>query len=186
MGKLVFKKQDGFTVVELLTVLAILGIVLALGYMYFGFGVDTFARGERRSIAQQSIRLSADLITNELRYAEEVILDPANTAESGYYYIEQQGDSVILLDKTDENEVLERVLLDSEVDDIAYKVSFEEESAVERIDFNLVLLLTLEAEDGLYELDTKVYVLNLTDGDKYESGGGGPTPVIKFRKPSLE
>jgi len=186
VGKLRLRKQDGFTVVELMVVLTILGIVLALGYMYFDFGMRTFARGERQSIAQQAIRLAADYISSEIRYADEIIINPANTNANEYYYIEQQSDSVVYFYR-DENgtATANRTLLDSSADDIAYSIAFSEQSAVEKIVLDLVVEFTLEAEDGLYSLDTNVFILNLNDSNKYQdlSSQEEAASVIKFRKP---
>lgn len=182
MGKLNFIKQEGFSIVELMVALALLGFVLASGYMFFGFGLRTYDRGEQQSIAQQGIRIAADFISSEIRYANEIIISPADISEEGYYYIYQDGDSVVFRDANGS----ERTLLDSNRDQIAYRVLFAEESVVEKIDLSLVVMFTLEAEDDIYSLDTSVYIMNLNDSDKYEdlTEQEGSADVIKYKKPA--
>jgi len=184
VGKLNLKKQGGFTVVELLIVLIVLTIVLSLGYMFFSFGLRAFSRGEQQSIAQQGIRNAANFISSEIRYAEEIIINPEEIVDNDqYYYIYQQvgGGSVIYRD-TNMNE---RILLDHTFDEIAYSISFAEQSFTAGIDTSLVVSFVLEAENDLYVLDTNVYILNLVDGTKYDdlSGGVGHIDGIKFKKP---
>lgn len=181
MGRLI-KKTGGFSVVELIMVLALLGIVLGLGYMFFSFGSNTFARGERRSIAQQSIRRAADFITSEIRYADVLELNPnLSVKETGWHYIYQQGGSVIYRDAGGSEEII----LDSTLDKMAYSISFEEESTKELIDFVLILVFTLAAEDDLFSLDTSVHIINLVKQENYldASGSGGPAPAVRYKKP---
>lgn len=186
MGKLTLNKQGGFSLVELLIVLALLGLVLALGYMYFGFGLSTYARGERQSIAQQSIRQGADFITSELRYADEIILDPTDLNKAGYYYILQDGTSVIYyyIDNGG-NQVQTRTILDSALDEIDYEISFVEDTLLTQVSYRLILEFNLTADDGLYSLDTKVNILNLNEADKYQSEEGDSFSAVKFKKPFL-
>jgi len=186
VGELTIKKESGFTVVELLIVLALLGLVLSVVYMYFSFGYDTFVRGERQSIAQQSIRQGADFITGELRYADEIILDPTNLNEEGYYYIIQDGTSVIYYQvDSGGSQVQNRTILDSVVDDIDYEISIVEDTLLTQVSYKLILEFTLTADDELYSLDTKVNILNLNDADKYQDGDGDSASAVMFKKPYL-
>lgn len=182
MGKLIFKKQAGFTFIELLIVLGLIAIVLSLGYMFFGFGLRTFDRGERQTIAQQGIRSAANFITSEIRFADEIILNPEEISNADdYYYIYQLGDSVFYQDQDKNNPA--RILFDSISDEIAYSISFAENSYDEGIKNSLVISFTLEAEDDLYSLDTNVYILNLNDSNKYEDLSEGPAKVVKYKTP---
>ncbi len=53
---------------------ALLSMVLAVGYSFFSFGHKSFTMGESRSLVRQNIRLAADFITKELRYATHVYI----------------------------------------------------------------------------------------------------------------
>lgn len=70
------KTSRGFTLIELLVVLTILIIVVTLGFELLSFGGNTFERGEMRYIAQENVQLASELITRELRYANEVVILP--------------------------------------------------------------------------------------------------------------
>lgn len=64
--------QRGMTLVELLVGIALLSAVLAIGYTAYSFAYNSFTRGEARSDVRQNVRLAADFITQELRYATHV------------------------------------------------------------------------------------------------------------------
>lgn len=89
--------ENGFSLVELLVALSILGIVLAMGYSYFFFGSNTFRIGGNQSNLQRNIRLASDFITRELRYATCVSIlsssnddceSCANENQHSYIYLE--------------------------------------------------------------------------------------------------
>ncbi len=187
MGGLNFKKQHGFSVVELMLVLTLLSVILALGYMFFSFGYRAFGQGERQTIAQQAIRSGTEFITSEIRYADEITINPDNISNNDdYYYIFQQGDSVVYQDKN--KNLSERIILDSSADNIVYRVNFaenHEKSNISIFDIDLIINFTIETEDNLYSLETNVYILNLEDIDNYNdfSGNQGHITGIKYKKP---
>ncbi len=83
------KNQKGLSLVELLVGMAILSIVLAFGFLFYSFGVETFSKGGKNSDSRQNIRLAANFITQELRYATHVeLLDEIpSTFLTDYNYI---------------------------------------------------------------------------------------------------
>lgn len=68
----VIKKQVGLTVVELMLALAILLLVLAGGYSFLFFGWSSFDRGTDRAVVQNNLRMAAEQITKEVRYASSI------------------------------------------------------------------------------------------------------------------
>ncbi|MCR3921442.1 MAG: hypothetical protein NUK65_02860 [Firmicutes bacterium] len=94
------KTEKGLTVVELVIALALLGMVLGLGYMFYAFGTTTFAAGETQSNVQQSVRIAANMISNEVRYAETAeILDSLaedTFPDDDYTYIYGDGHALLL------------------------------------------------------------------------------------------
>jgi len=203
-----FKKQDGLTLVELMIVLSLLGIILAIGYMYFSFGVQAYDRGERRTIAQHASRLTADFISRELRFAREVEINPeGGISESGYRYFYLDNDSIIFRDE-DNNE---RTLADSQADDMSYSIYFTSHVPDDIVIFFILADYGMDtaefagkdiveikekieenAEQGLYYLKTKVQALNLElyrtygpDDDMIKLNGEGGT-VVKYLKPERE
>ncbi len=70
------KNQRGFTLVELLVGMVLLIIILAVGYGFYFFGNRSFTEGQIQSDLQQNVRLLADLINREVRYAEVMEIIP--------------------------------------------------------------------------------------------------------------
>lgn len=65
--------KKGFTLIELVIVIAILGIVIYLGFSFFSFGNRSFSRGQDQSSIQHSVRMASRYITDEIRTAKDVI-----------------------------------------------------------------------------------------------------------------
>jgi prepilin-type N-terminal cleavage/methylation domain-containing protein len=146
------RNNQGITLVELMVTLALLGIVLALGYLYFGFGVQAFQRGEKQSIAQQAVRLTADYITVELRFAKQIEINPdGGITETGYRYIYLEDDSIYYRDELGND----RCLADSDADGMPYSITFTSNVPDD------VVIYNINADNGFYVLDSKVQALNL-------------------------
>lgn len=71
------KTQHGFTLIELVVTIAILGIVSLLIYQFFSFGTLAFGRGSDKFDLQTELRLVSDYITEEIRFADQVEVLPA-------------------------------------------------------------------------------------------------------------
>ncbi len=74
-----FFNQSGMTVVELLIGLTVMSIVLISGYMFFSFGWRVFDLGTESSIVNNNLRMAAEVVSNEIRYAG--VLNVINTAD---------------------------------------------------------------------------------------------------------
>jgi prepilin-type N-terminal cleavage/methylation domain-containing protein len=82
------KSSKGLTLIELLISFALIGIVLSAAFSLQLFGVRSFKRGEEKSDNQFDVRMAAEFITKQLRYAKTVeILTSVGTPTSGYNYI---------------------------------------------------------------------------------------------------
>lgn len=79
--------NKGFTLIELMVALALLLIVLDLGYMFFGYGTNTFTRGENEFSVQQEIRLASGYLTRELRNTIDSSFTTGGPKSDGYNYI---------------------------------------------------------------------------------------------------
>ena len=62
-------KQSGFTLVEIIIVIAIMGIIGGLSTMIIGRSLDSYAALERREKLQTSVRLAVERISRELRHS---------------------------------------------------------------------------------------------------------------------
>lgn len=178
------KQNEGLTLVELMVVLSLLGIVLVLGYMYFGFSVQAYEQGEKSAIAQQASRLVSNYVTKELRFANEIEINPStNNFESGYRYVYLENESIKHRDEYGNV----KVLADSAGDGMAYHIYFTSNVPYDVVYFyifadfpggvdignyikvdteNEIWLfeeerLEKEIGTGLYFLKTKVQALNL-------------------------
>ena len=65
----VINKQSGFTLVEIIIVIAIMGIIGGLSSLIIGRSLDSYAALERRTNLQTSIRLAVERISRELRHS---------------------------------------------------------------------------------------------------------------------
>ena len=63
------RRQSGFTLVEIIIVISIMGIIGGLSAMIIGRSLDSYAALERRTNLQTSIRLAVERISRELRNA---------------------------------------------------------------------------------------------------------------------
>ncbi len=204
----ILNKQDGLTVIELLIVLTLILLVLAIGFMYFDFGVKAFDRGERQTIAQKAARITSDFITSELRFAKEITINPdGNPGDSeGYYYFYEENNSIKFLDP---DEATPRTLADTKTDGITYNVYFFSNIPYDVVIFYIFADLEAEPEssqsgmeeykenvenlkqESLYALKTRVQAINLKLFRDYDPeteemitiNEGGDHTVIKYKKP---
>ena len=86
-------KQNGFTLVEIIIVIAIMGIIGGLASLIIGRSLDSYAALERREHLQTSVRLAVERISRELRHAlphSICVHDGAScvsTAQSRLYFV---------------------------------------------------------------------------------------------------
>lgn len=86
-------KQSGFTLIEIIVVISIMGIIGGLSSLIIGRSLDSYAALERRTDLQTSIRLAVERISRELRHAlphSICVHDGANcvgTTENRFYFI---------------------------------------------------------------------------------------------------
>ena len=87
------KQQSGFTLVEVIIVIAIMGIIGGLSALVIGRSLDAYAALERREKLQTSVRLAVERISRELRHAlpnSICVHDGTNcvgSAEDRFYFI---------------------------------------------------------------------------------------------------
>ena len=70
--KIKLTEKKGFTLVELLIVLAIGGVILALAFSLQGFGIRSFRMGSSQAAIQQDARIIDELIKREIRNAMRI------------------------------------------------------------------------------------------------------------------
>jgi prepilin-type N-terminal cleavage/methylation domain-containing protein len=84
--------KRGVTLIELIVALAILTVIIAVGFSFYFFGSKTFSRGETIASIQFDVRMSTDFITREVRNATEVeLISIPGTFDTNYHYIYIEG-----------------------------------------------------------------------------------------------
>ena len=86
-------KQNGFTLVEIIIVIAIMGIIGGLASLIIGRSMDSYAALERREHLQTSVRLAVERISRELRHAlpHSICVNDGttcvSTAQNRFYFV---------------------------------------------------------------------------------------------------
>jgi Tfp pilus assembly protein PilW len=73
---------SGLTIIELMIALAIMLLVLAIGFNFFFLTLKAYETGENLSEVQFDVRMAADFITRELRYVNSISLTDDTLANS--------------------------------------------------------------------------------------------------------
>lgn len=173
------RNERGLTLVELLIGLAILTIVLSVGYTFYFYGYNTFKVGESRSYVRQYTRLSADFITQELRYASYVKI--CNTIpgdgefDPGFKYIYVK-DNILKHRDFIDSDGSERTVLDAISDGIVL-----ENLELHVVEDDILQYKIKNGEDDDYEIETKVKILNLPSGDQIHQIGSGDKILIAYK-----
>ena len=69
MDKLWRRQESGYSLVELLIALSLIGLVLSLAWGIYPFGVTMYSRGNDQSTLQQEERYLFEFLSRELMYA---------------------------------------------------------------------------------------------------------------------
>jgi prepilin-type N-terminal cleavage/methylation domain-containing protein len=69
------KNKDGFTLVEIIITLGILGIVLLFTSSFFAYGLRVYNTSENRVNSQFDVRAASDLILREVKNAHEIYVN---------------------------------------------------------------------------------------------------------------
>ena len=109
-------RKKGFTLVELIIFLALLGVVLAIGYRIFFFGQRAFAVGSDQFQLQSEIRKAGDFIIDEVRNATEIdIINTPFFAQTGYGYIYLHDSKIVYEYSGGTRDITDSLLKDEDV-----------------------------------------------------------------------
>lgn len=164
--------QRGLTLVEVLAVLVIFLIILAGVSSFFISSQRLFNSGSRQIDLHNSLRLTAEKIQRELRFANYLLLldedhwDPLAVDPSDYSYIyyDRESKTMKLLDASGTRTLSEPIITD---------VTFSGRAST--------FHFTLRAETGVssFELDSSVRLLNYT-GNIDASFPDNPPIAMRF------
>ncbi|NLY38426.1 MAG: prepilin-type N-terminal cleavage/methylation domain-containing protein [Firmicutes bacterium] len=84
------RSEKGLTLVELLIAVALIGLVFALAFLLYAYGVGSFEQGTAQAAYQQKARLVHTLFKKELRNAGALALAPGGLEGEydGFFYLE--------------------------------------------------------------------------------------------------
>ena len=162
------RQDGGITLIELIIVIAIIGIVLAGIFTFLLWGHSTFNRGVDKTELHQELNLASELITGEIRYAESLNLLPSapEEMEAGYNYIyyDQESRALVLIDGGNFRQFGAPLISTAE---------FWQEGNI------LHYLLEATKRDKVYGLESSVLLLNITASPS----GGEKQHTMKYKKP---
>jgi len=96
------RSEQGFTLIEILVALAILGLIFVGLYSFYLWGVNSWKKGISRMDNQQNARIAMDYLVEELRFAREVqVADPHEVkfwfkGDSRTHIIRHSGEEIVL------------------------------------------------------------------------------------------
>lgn len=194
MIKEVVKKQQGLSVVELMVALSLLGVILALGYMFFSFGSNSFNRGEKQAIAQQGVRLTSTFITGELRYAlklDIVSVSAIPSSGDGFRYIYLDEGSIIYINENGEDRVIANSIDDGFDYNLIFITNKTDPTDIPTDYLSLIpsefpddlVVFIIDADSGYYTLSTSVQALNIDLFSNVISVSSGAINAVRYQKP---
>jgi len=154
----VFNRQ-GFTLVELTLAVALLSIILTSFIAFYFWGLRVFNNGIARAELQQNVRIAADYISRELRFAESLELAGAQKVS---YFKPQDGNRYVLKKKGREIVVLINGVENKVASDIA-------ELSLKMVPGKNLLVFEVVGNDGRFNYGIKSSILLKNAGE-----GGGP------------
>lgn len=152
------KKENGFTVMELLIALAILLIVLGLGFNLYFYTQKSFQDGEQRWIQQREVKKVADYISSFVKnsYFIDIIgdIDETYSFDNEYSYIYKDSNDGIIKYKN---------LTESPVNLCTTDLSLNFEPAKDADDNDIynVLDYDISANVGNYEVESSIFLQNV-------------------------
>lgn len=155
------KNNKGFTLIEVIISLALMGIVAAMIYSLFDFNLKSYAIGNRQSHLQSEVRLSAGNLTKIVRNADKMqLIDTPATFDVSKRYIFTRNNEIVFYNKGNE-------IILSSANHSRFTVSFTKSSTANRS-----LAFTIRGTDGneTFYLDSEVLIQNLGTDVLEQSG----------------
>jgi len=169
----IFRDSNGFTLVELLVTLSLVGIVIAGGFTVYYFADRAFMSSSERADIQADVQLAMVRVTEEVRLAHSLKLltpedVPSIVQDEDDHYLYGRAGSIFL--KTAKGSP-DTVVLDGSLTEHGYSVLFSvPEDAGEDPSLLEITIASLHPE-AEYTLSAELQILNLrAEGIKYEDG----------------
>ncbi len=178
------KNNKGFTLLEIIVALIILGVILTAIFSFFQYGNLMTVKDNEQYVIQSEMRYDIDQIITEIKYANEIYLLETKPTESEK---ENSEYSYIYLDGGKFYFSIYQPLTNSRLETVAkgtYKdVETNFSKDTELID-SLNIVLSSQYYNQTYEVDAKIKLQNLKLNSPTGSVQGSTTSqVIKFKVP---
>lgn len=165
--------EEGLTLVELLVAMAIAGLMIGAIFAFYMFGTKVFNQGTEKAGLQSGLRMAAEIITKEVRYADfldvvdvDVIPEDLELLEENERYVYLQGspeERIVILSPDGETVISSDIPVTGLTFDLDGKM--------------LEFELKAAGKKGDYSLESKVWLFNTgADIDK------DPTSAIHYWK----
>ena len=150
------KSSQGVTIIELMIALAIFGLVISVAFAIQSYGIASFTRGESLVTRQQNIRMVTRILSEEIRFAQDVVVDYSLEGPDYIYYWADDGS---ILKGTEANP--ETIL--GSTKNTSYSLEFNVVASEEDEEEPRIVEMTVRSESpqGVYEVTTSVQGLNL-------------------------
>jgi prepilin-type N-terminal cleavage/methylation domain-containing protein len=152
------KNTRGFTIIEVMAVLAIVALLMAGLFSFFFFNQKMYSTGSSQANLHSTLRQTAERISSELRYVWRLSLlnedewDPedVNTENFNYIYYDPEAKTVFLLNKEGRHPLSDQVIsgisfeakgsiLLFTLDGVSGKTSFTLQSSVRPLNYNAAI-----------------------------------------------
>lgn len=161
------KKNDGFTLTEVVVTILILSVVVLMIFSFMNAGLDSYLYGVQRTEEQGSLRLTAYRITEEVRNCFEIDIHDvvSDVAGTQYFYV----DSNVLYFSDDGTDI---PLSQPIIDDVDY--------AVNNIDGRYTLTIILAGPEDV--ISTEILLNNISSDDILPNlaGGASSTKILEI------
>lgn len=117
--KIIGSKKNGITLIELILTLSLMAIVIQIIFSFYFVSNKSFETSKEIGFAQQDVRLVADYITNELKYARNIFT--TNSETEPCYAIALNDDGNIVRYTYNGSEVPPEVILKAKIEGISFK-----------------------------------------------------------------
>ena len=147
------KDSQGVTIIELIIALTILALVIGLAFTLQSYGLTSFTRGEGLATSQQNARYVARVLSDEVRYGQNVSLyNSLPTIEEGYSYYSVDNEGNVIKTKGGSSP---ETVVDAGGQGSGYELSFEPKAGG-----TLQITIVVDAGQSSFELVTSVSPLN--------------------------
>lgn len=103
--------RKGFTLLECVIFMAIMSLILIAAYSLFFFGIRTYEVGRKNVDVQQNVRIAADFIFREVRYAQALVVSSPTEIyftlpdDDNGYVIKLKGEEIVFFTNFVENKI---------------------------------------------------------------------------------